>query len=444
MIERRAALGVCAFWIIPIIATLLASYLPIVKYDQYPAGVFGLIVVYLTPAIILALFHLPSPRGSRMNQVAGEGTRLLRPKADFDQAEFWIGLGFVLLFLVGSTINYLVFGNVLSEGITGARYQDIQFGGEKSIFGGLAIYGSGAPGIFAVILIDRARSAQRTPFWASLLLISAFAALFLHGGRNSFAINAIFVVIYVWMRRVELKALSPNLNKRIRRLMRRLGILIAIGGAFSLYIFLERANIRNSNYLIRLQIFEREYGIAIPFLDKVPEFLAPVAQIIVSFYFYITSGYYSISNYFMPGAPAEPIGGGYTFYTYFVLIDYIFGSSLSEGVQGRLIYTGLYYTFPGGLYIDFGLFGVFVFAVLWLWICFKSTHRAMVRPGPTVLFSTFCLTTLAVSGMYTAFSIGSGPSLLIFSVVFGFRRLLVDNKRNRGGAPRHRSRHGVV
>lgn len=424
MTTRKTLIVLSVLWVLPTVISFLMSYLPIIQYPPYASEVFVISAVWITPGVLVFLIAISLPRAKWHNtEEANTRNKIYRVSADFSQSDYQFGIILCLIYLAAELTHSLVFGQVLELGVTGARYAGIVAGGQRSAFGGIALFLSGAPAILAVILIDRGNQGKPIPIFLMALVAGGFASLFLGGGRNGFAINSLFVIAYIWLRGTK-KDFVPLISKKKSHSLKFWMTGVFSSGAFySLYLFLERSRLRSSDYIYRLTIFENEYGLQIPAISYVQDAFAPLLSVLVSLQFYTTSSFYSLSKYFH-FSKFEHTNGAYTFFPFVAGFDFIFGTDISFDSRYKLVVNGLYYSLPGGVFIDFGFIGLTIFAFSWCAITIWAFLVSRMRRGAVCLLSCYVFVVMICTPMFGIFGIASGPSLAFLILIFILKQRL--------------------
>lgn len=429
--KRRSLLLVGTFNTAPLIGVLCLSFAPIINYSPIANGTIILITAYLLPFIVLLLLVVTSlPSGDtnvnssklkNQESVYSKEIQYFYSKNFRKIPSFFAGIS--LLYLTTAFFHYFLFGNVLEEGITGARYSAAQFGPSASISGAVLLLVSGAPVLLASTIIDAFRFDHPIDKTHVTLSILGFAMFFASGGRNSFLIGIVYLLSYALL----MKSKSPPRKSQTRDkpLVRNRAIIsivwlcIFAGVAFSLKIFIDRASIREDDLMLRLLIFANEYDMDINFDRQLSPQLESAYFVLVYLFFYITHAFTYISVYFET-AYSPIVSGGYSFFPFAKLLDVIIGTELSANVSERLIIPGVYYSFPGSLYIDFGFIGTVIFSIFLAILSVIIVDRCLRGYSQLNFLTAFFLTIGAMSPLYSIFSTANGPSIFLLSLLSWF------------------------
>lgn len=410
-----------AFWV-PYLTLFAASMLPTIDYGRVPFGVYLLTLVWLSPVLTLWIAtHLQhrtwTERLDGRRRVPST-RRIDRAKRNFSEQDFRLATMLALIYLAAALKVYVIDGTVLSDGITASRYARIASGGEVDAFGVLDSMTSGAPGVFGAVYLDRLMSGKRRVWYADVLLPVSFFALFLSGGRNGFALNTIFLLSFALLRGDVLRVVRQSLPSAVRNMKRRTKYLILAGCAYSMSVFLTRVDVRGDrSFFDRLYSIENNFDLQLQALRESGMTVSVGPFLVTDLYFYLTSAFHHIGRYFQDSEVLFT-NGGYTFYPFFRIVDVVAGTNLSGEVFDRLLVEGVFYTLPGSLYIDFGLVGTAVASVIWTALAIVVVGRARAHGGASMLLASYMLLTLVVSGLFSAFAISGGPSLLVLSLLF--------------------------
>lgn len=438
MINSRAIYLASATSVLPIIALFSLSFIPIIKYQEYSNNLYTLLLLYLFfPTLALLTLQFISKRKRRLHKSIEVDSRNIKLKLTrnsnystaqkrqiFNQAHYLSYFVLSIIYIIATIYRYLIIGSVLSDGVTGARYGEIQSGGGGGIYTAISLFLVGAPALLMLASITQ-ENLNRHMRWIFIIVASTgFALSFLSGGRNSFLINAIFISAALL---ILIKSKSPMLlgSKKSKALLKFIIPLFILFVFYSLYIFIERAYIRSDDLLERLYIFHLEYG----FDDNLPNFSSSIMQtiyfLIFYLYFYFTSSFFYADKYLGQWGTDDYLWGGYTFHPFFKLIDGIFGSNTTPDLSNELLINGAYTGLPGTLFIDFGYTGLFLASLLIF--CFAVYYLSVFLSGTRYFLipASFFLMIYLVAPLYSGFSNGAGISLAllsIFHIVVGFLR----------------------
>lgn len=423
MIHRRTINLACGTLCAPYVLLLLMSHVPVVDYGQLPFEVYALSLIWVGPmALIWATIRLQiSSRGRGIGSPPPPAGRANSPdtwRFSFTNADFRLALVLVLVFIAASLKVYVIDDTVLADGITAARYGRITRGGGVDLTGLLLTTISGAPGIFGAIYLGRLAASGETTWYANLLLPMAFLATFLTGGRNSFALNFIFLVCFALIRGDVVLAARTRLSSALRRMRRSTVVLGLTGLVVFLRIFLARVSVRETRSTFdQLASVQDTLKVDIYALRGAEAGIPVSAFLGSNLFLYLTSAFFHLGNHMQAFEPART-NGALTFYPFFLMVDQIAGTSLTSGVFDRLTVSGVYYTLPGMLLIDFGFFGAVIASLIVTILTVAVLERALRQGGAVALLASYLLLSLVVSGLFSAAATASGPSLLVLSLVF--------------------------
>ena len=198
----------------------------------------------------------------------------------------------------------------------------------------------------------------------------------------------------------------------------KIGILVAAGFVYSLYLFAERAGVRGEVIQESIKRMAWDYNAKERWfgLDS-NSFFTQVYGILIYFIFYITHalGYYS--DYLTIDYTPNAIGS-YSFNFIFNVFDVLTNLKIGEALSYRLLVPGVYLTLPGSFYVDFGLIGV-VFSGFVLGLLSTVYFRKTIYnfQSQNAFRASILFTALIFSPVYSVTNIGNGFSLVTIALI---------------------------
>jgi len=410
-VSKRAILLILQSFFIPWVGVLGLRYSGIVIYDEINGLTFLLLGLFALPFFISAGFFL-SRKFVYSKAYSGE---------EYEGNPYCTGRVFrsvvvlTFFYFVAILADKIFLTNVLSQGITEARYAAMAEGPRNSLLGAMHYFLAGAPVLLACLLLSRrsSRSCANVLLW--LLVVACFGSFFLSGGRNSFVVGGVFVFFYFVLEKTKFR-LHGGVGFRRFRLPLWLKLLSVVGLCYVMYLFVERAQIRGMDLEGAVGALGENYGVKIFVPDVLPDALLQIYYCLVFVVFYVTHSLSYLSAYF--DANYYPLTmGGYTFSIVFRVFDTLFGGNYVLDAFGQMLVTGVYLTLPGSIFIDFGFAGVFLVGVGLAWVSIWCVTCALwLGNGNYMMLASLCLTIIALSPVFSALSVGNGFSIMILLV----------------------------
>jgi hypothetical protein len=397
------------------VGLLLLSFVPVVQYPALSANFFFGSALFLLPFIVIGGLAYLSPTKPQVKVYSA--TR--RSFSAMDHSTLFL---LTSIYVIFSLYRYLVIGSVLEKGITGARYEEIASGtGTGGIFTAIPLFLSGAPAILLISTLSILNRTGRSKVLSLIMVALGFCVGFLSGGRASFLLNASFVMVFVLVVRPTHGALLGNMVRKIRRRYKYAAIFGFAGMVgFSLYLFVERASLRSSDMALRLILFSQDYNFDVIIPDLPSPWLSAVWLIVVMLYYYFT-GAFGYADLYWSDPSHDLLFGGYSFYTFYYLLDKLLGLEISPNLPADLRVFGAYYTLPGTFLVDFGVVGAGLVSVALAIIVLMVVDRALRGARSLELLAAFLLTVLVFAPLFSSFALASGPSLFLLSLGFWVR-----------------------
>jgi hypothetical protein len=414
--KRAIKLTVLSYWIPQAVCFLLFGVPWFFSYPPFPFEVWIALLIFSAPVLLFTIAGLFLRKKFQAQRLKHS----LEPNPVFSSRANLLFLVLSVIYVAFMMYRYLFMGHVLSEGVTGARYLEIQSGpGQGGVVTGITIYLSAAP-VFALLSATERLSKTGKVAWVywGIGVLGLFAS-FLSGGRNSFLISIVYFLI--------MGAIVPELSfrraikgKTIRKLSLRTltfsTFILAFG--FSMYVFVDRGLMRSNDLVYRAIIAASENNIFF-YPERKPDWLGDgVFFALLSLHNYITIGYHYFGRLMEIGLPNGTLGGSYMFFSFFIVFERITGFAVTANLGTDLPIIGAYYSLVGSIYIDFGYLGVMVSSILLPLLAAISVTKAQKGFYSWAPIAAVFLTMLLFSPLYSSISVGSGPSLLLFSLVF--------------------------
>ncbi|MDE1319348.1 MULTISPECIES: O-antigen polymerase [Vibrio] len=332
-------------------------------------------------------------------------------------------LFFILLtiYVILAYIDFLIIKNGSFSGIVEQRESEHLSGPRNSIIGLLIFFLSGTPPIFASILFYTKCENRKAKLFYYTLVFLGFAAMFLSGGRNAFFISTIYCLSFIMVYKVRNKNNGINLKKLC------VFITIFIGVLYSLSMFLTRFEVQGLDVHIMLDYLEREYNLLIYRIPGLPIELQPIYSVFVYLSFYVTHPFTYLNDYFEL-AYSPYLMGGYNFYIIVRMIDVLFGTQFYQTGSELILQSGVYLTFPGTLFLDFGYIGGLLVGALFGFSYGFLTRRLGSSVISSKLWFAFITVIMIFSPIYSVIGMANGWSLLFLITCTTFLSLRVRQR----------------
>ena len=224
----------------------------------------------------------------------------------------------VYLLVIG--LDFLVLGNVLEVGITNSREELTLEGRRGSILGMLNILLSGMPVVLAGFLI-LGRSVVEGHIKHRILIflsIIGFSSFFLSGGRNFFVISLIILFFIFYLDKYRQSKTIGKLKYSFKAL---LFLMIFFGVGFVLYLFVERAELRNDRLIDSVIKLTLDFDVKLnPRLFE-NDLFNDVYLAFISLFFYANHSLSLFSEYLLNSNYSSVGNGSITFPLFFMLFD---------------------------------------------------------------------------------------------------------------------------
>ncbi|WP_308367616.1 oligosaccharide repeat unit polymerase [Microbulbifer sp. TB1203] len=409
------ALLLQAFFL-PWLAFIVLRYLGPVTYPSVDGFSFLFLAIFMLPFFLLLPFLLVSKKVV-VREVSG--VWVSNPLAEGRGFSVVILLVFIYFFAV--VLDKIVLSNVLTVGITEARYAAMVDGPRGSLLGAVHYLLAGAPVLLACLLLSRSRWQKGgvLEFCLWVLVVVCFASFFLSGGRNSYVVGVVFILFYFSLEKKRSVGGEGSEGGRNLRFPLWIKVFSVFGFFYVLYIFVERAEIRGTNLEGAVFALAKNYNVDVVVPEWIPGAFLQIYYCFLFLVFYVTHSLSYLSSYFELGYSPN-IGGGYSFSVVFRIIDVLFGTSYVPDALDQLIIPGVYLTLPGTMYVDFGLFGAFLAGILLAFLSLVYVSRALRRGGWSLLAGAYLLTLLALSPIFSITNVGNGFSTLMIIIFLSF------------------------
>lgn len=425
-ISKRALQIVLQAFLIPWVAVLVLRYCGILTYSEVNDVVFLLVGLFAFPFLISSMFLLPKINDSYNIVILDE----YKGNPYGSGRVFNIVVFLTFVYLIAIVIDKIFLVDVLSQGVTEARYAAMENGPRNSLLGAVHYFLAGAPVLLACFLLSRRKSRILTNGFLWVIVVICFGCFFLSGGRNNFVVGSVFVFFYFCLEKITFRTRGVGSDRKFSFPF-WLKIFSIVGVCYVLYLFVERAQIRGMDLDGAVRALSENYNVGVYVPDFLSGALLQVYYCLVFVVFYITHSLSYLSAYFDIGYSPLTVGG-YSFSIVFRVIDVLFGTTFVIDSFERMLVVGVYLTLPGSIYIDFGFAGVFVAGIALagasIW-CVSSALKS--GNGNGMMAASFFLAIAALSPVFSAFSVGNGFSimmLIVFIHAVGKRKFVSKNK----------------
>ncbi|UTW07491.1 hypothetical protein [Pseudomonas benzenivorans] len=407
--------------LLPWLAVLLLRYFGPITHPSVDGFSFVFLALFLLPFVLLVplVFWRNDESSLRKNK-----SNALNPLDEGWVFNFVLSLSVIYLFSV--ILDKIILSNVLETGVTEARYAAMADGPRGSLLGGVHYLLAGAPVVLACFLLSKARNEGKEAliFGLWLFVIMCFASFFLSGGRNSFVVGTFFILSYFVLERkrnIKIEGFSKGC-KGVVRFPRWVKVLFVFGFVYGIYLFVERAEIRGLDLEGFVGALAENYNVDI----EVPGWLGgawlQIYYCLLFLVFYVSHSITYLSPYFESGYSPLTMGG-YSFPIFIKIYDGFLGTNYVSEVLDQLILSGVYLTFPGSVYVDFGLCGGIVSGGLLAALSLVYVSKALWCGGRHLLIAAYLLTLLLLSPVFSVLNVGNGFSILmIILLIHLFKR----------------------
>lgn len=391
---------------------LALRYCGLVEHPAVNLLTVALFFLFATPFFMLLLL-IPSASIAKV----ALGDIPYRGNMDAFGRYYSLVLTLSVAYLALVLVDKVLIGGVLSVGVTEARYAAMAEGPRGSVLGALHYFIAGAPAILACLLLSRRAIGERTNIFGWCVVLIGFGCFFLSGGRNSFVVSSIFVLLYFVLERMKFYRAGDRKKISIPRWIKLCALL---GGCYVLYLFVERAEIRGADMAGAMQSLGENYDVRIFTPSWLSGFPLQVYYCVAYLVFYLTHAPTYVAQYMeMDYSPV--LMGGYGFSIIFRVFDILAGTQFLIDSFDRLLIVGVYLTLPGTIYVDFGWLGVAIGAILLASVTVFMVSIALSRrSGAGLMAASLCLTVVALSPVFSGLSVGNGFSILMLLPVLRF------------------------
>lgn len=315
-----------------------------------------------------------------------------------------------LFYLLMVAFDFFVMkGGSLSE-ITAIREEDNLIGARMSSLGGVIAIASAAPFILlSKIRYDRIRNGVKGSVTLQLLSICGVLASFLSGGRNAFLIGISVYLCQSFILRQKLHSTKKSKNRTI-------SVFLFAGVLFSFYIFLDRELNQGVDLQGLVQIFAVKWNVDITELRIETSIANAVYAALTMLIFYITHALNYFDHYLISGV-SPMLLGVYNNPIPAKIIDVVFGTGLFEAISNKLILSGVYLTFPGSLYLDFGYAGAILASFIIGALTGRSLRNFTLDSFVSIQVSCLLLSIWLLSPLYSVVGISNGFSFIVLLLV---------------------------
>lgn len=292
--------------------------------------------------------------------------------------------------------------------------QDYVKGGTAT--GVLASVTSGFPLLLLpYFLLYRKRINIRRQLFVGVLLVAYLGSTFITGGRN----GAFFTVLIALVSFGAVSILEPTKAKFLTRRTRlAIGVLgIVLLGMFT-KIFIDRAVLTSGSVQEYVTYFSkshhsnlRPYARAWLSDPQIVEYYFPV----LLFHEYIVHSLKEFEIVINEEPESFPYYGAYNFYPFFLFLNKVGLEGISiEQILREIPNPGRYTTLFGGIYLDFGMPGLFAFVAL-LYFMTGLTLRAFLARGSFInlIWFVYFYIIIFLSPIYSIIGMANYPGLLI-------------------------------
>ncbi|RSD29651.1 O-antigen polymerase [Vibrio pectenicida] len=313
----------------------------------------------------------------------------------------------MLVYVFFAYFDFFIVKNATLDGIVEQRELEHLTGPRDSIIGMFNVFLSGIPPLFMSICMFVPYRSRKMKMASIVLVFLGFLAMFLSGGRNAFFISLLYCLLVKFVFFNKHNKISKN---RIKLIL--MSLVVFLGIVYSLNIFLERFEVQGLDVSRMLDYLEREYDISIYRIDFMSSVYQPIYSVLVYLSFYITHSFTYLDDYFQLSYSPHLLGG-YNFYIIARIVDFITGSSLFQVGSESILQSGVYLTFPGALYIDFGYFGGLISgAVIGLFFGYLTSKLGNCTISHKLWF-TFIAVNMLFSPIYSVIGMANGWSLFV-------------------------------
>lgn len=416
---RKAAIALTAkIFFTSWIGALSLRYSGIIEHPTIDIWTFVLFGVFALPFFALGLLALTAPGCHRPSENAQYEGNIDSTGPVYIFCQLLAGFYLALIIL-----DKIVLGDVLTTGVTEARYAAMGEGARNSILGALHYFLAGAPAILACLLLSRQAKSLKSGALPWILAIAGFISFFLSGGRNSFVVSTLFVFFYFSIERNKFyRSAKP------RRIHPPTWIVASgiLGFFYAIYLFSERAAIRGTDLTGAAQLLMENYDLIIWRPNNINDFFLQIYYALSYLVFYLTHAPTYVSQY-MAQDYSPLTMGAYGFNIFFRIFDILAGTHFGTEAFDKLLISGVYMTLPGTAFIDFGWPGVFISSVVISGTAAVVASKAQAsRTGSGIMGASLTLSILALSPFFFGLSIGNGLSIFFLLIALrafnGIRR----------------------
>lgn len=424
--KTASKIALQAFFI-PWLAVLGLRYSGVITYSKVDGTVFLLFGLFVLPFLIIAFFVLFAQGG----RASGLAEHEYRGNPYGSGRVFNLVVLLTFAYLVAVVIDKVFLADVLTQGITEARYAAMEDGPRNSLLGAVHYFLAGAPVLLGCLLLSRRNSGPLANAFLWGVVVLCFGCFFLSGGRNSFVVGSVFLFFYFMLEKINFRWRGVGRSRKFNFPI-WLKFLSVLGAFYVMYLFVERAQIRGMDLEGAVHALAENYNVKVVTPSFLSGALLQVYYIFVFVLFYVTHSLSYVSSYFeLDYSPMT--WGGYSFSIILRVVDALFGTTYVSDAFESLLVAGVYLTLPGSIYVDFGFLGVFVFGVFLAWsTVFFVTRALWSGDGNSMMAASLCLTVVALSPVFSALSVGNGFSimmLLVFIHLIGRRKKVMDRPR---------------
>jgi len=311
---------------------------------------------------------------------------------------------------------FYIKGGSLNE-ITNVREEDNLTGARMSSLGGVIAMASAAPFILlSKIRYDLVKNRLKGSVALQLLAILGVLASFLSGGRNAFLIGICVYLCQSFILRQKLHSTKRSKNGII-------SIFILAGVLFSFFIFLDRELNQGVDLQGLVQIFAVKWNVDIAELRIESAIVNAVYAALTMLIFYITHAPNYFDQYLVSGA-SPLLLGIYNNPIPAKIIDVVFGTGLFEAISSKLLLSGVYLTFPGSLYLDFGYAGSITASFFIGAMTGRSLRKFSLDSFVSIQVACLLLSIWLLSPLYSVIGISNGFSFVVLLLVMNFIKFI--------------------
>jgi len=411
-----------------------------VGFVEFPGGSQGAYIAIFSYLLLAMVGMFLGTIMSKHTQIASEyrmQSESIKPISNLAR----ILAALSLIYLVAIIVDKVVLGSVAEVGLSLAR--DIAnaeaetYGSRNSKLGAIYFLLSGTPICLGCLVVSNSQRflSKRILSIFKVLVLLSFLSYFLSGGRNAFFITIIVLFGFLYLEKISNLNNKPNNNihhKASFLTKSILVLLVFLGLGFSLYLFIDRAELRGSDMPGYISYLENVTYVRVLVLFNGGGLYNDIIGVLVMLVYYFTHPIEYLSEYFTQNF-SPMFCGAYSFSIFTQIIDALTGSRIVDATGRALLAQGVYLSLPGSMYLDFGFFGVslssLILGFLTVFLVCNSIRSGRVE---VQILASVALAVLVFSPIYFIGNSSVGMPVIIASLVIYLsrkRRLRVKDKR---------------